>query len=185
MASLSKSLVLLPLLLIAACTPDAPADKAVATGTYAGEAASSTRVATDCPQSVYSATPPGMSVDHDYLVRTDRVYTTKDGAERRRTTLELLDTAPEPLAKELMAALLANGYREIQQDDQGDGIQRFAARKPGLGRINISASNDVGKRPSHPRSVGLLAFDWPLAPETDGNVDDEDGASELPEQAGD
>lgn len=137
-----------------------------------------------CPPAGYSATPDGVTVDHDYLVRADRMYVARSGDERRRTTLELLDGDPRTVAEAALATLMEQGFRQLDIPDRGDGVLRLAVHEPGVGRINISATDDRGGNPAHPRSVGLVGFDMPMAPAgAEPAVDSEGGDVEAAEDA--
>ena len=78
--------------------------------------------------------------------------------------------------------LAANGYRALQVADRGDGITRHGFAKRGEGRVNISATPEVGTRPAHPRSVGVLSIDWPSAPapRVEAGAPNEDDAAAGP-----
>lgn len=144
-----------------------------ASAAVAGSAASGS-----CPEPPYSATPAGVAVNHQYFVRSDRVYSTRTGVERRRAALELLSGDARQVAEAALAGYLARGFRQIDVPDRGDGVARYAVRRSGVGRINISATDDTGRKPSHPRSVGVVAFDWPLTSHgVDHSTGDADGTS--------
>jgi len=151
------------ILAVAGCSGDRPASD-TATPADAGTADANAAAAIDCPAPVYSATPPGVSeVQSQYFVRTDRAYVTKAGDERRRTTIELMEGDPVAVAQAIADGYVARGFRQLEVADEGDGTTRFAVTRAGVGRTNISATSDRGNNPSHPRSVGLVSFDWPLS----------------------
>lgn len=115
-----------------------------------------------CPPPEYSATPENVAVGHAYLVRADRIYETRAGGERRRSSLELLDGDPRAVAEAVVADLVGKGFRQMDVPDRGDGTLRLAVIKKGVGRINVAATDDRGSNPAHPRSVGIVTFDWPV-----------------------
>ena len=111
----------------------------------------------------YSPLPKGV-VLAPFHVRSDRIYTTKVGAERRRATLELLEGGTAAAADDVSKQMAASGFRSLGVEDKGDGMIRLAFLKKDAGRINVTASSDVGDKPSNPHAVGLIMFDWQLAP---------------------
>ena len=97
-----------------------------------------------------------------YQVRSDRVYTTKAGLTRRRSTLELLESDVATVVADVSTQLVSEGFRKVAVKDSIDGLTRLAFAKKDYGRINITGSKDVGDKPSNPKAVGLLSFDWPV-----------------------
>lgn len=173
-----KHLMAAPLLgavlVVAGCSGDPAATGTVASDTTDAATAAADAAAVDCPAPAYSATPPDVSeVESQYFVRTDRVYVTKAGDERRRTTIELMEGDPGAVAQAIVDGYVARGFRQLEVADEGDGTSRFAVTKAGVGRTNISATTDRGNNPSHPRSVGLVHFDWPVTvpKDTSDNAD--------------
>lgn len=112
----------------------------------------------------YSPFPHGVVLVQPFHVRSDRIYTTKPGAQRRRATLELLADGPASAADSVRKQMAASGFRALTVKDKGDGITRLAFVKKGMGRINVNTSSEVGDKPSNPHAVGLIMFDWQLAP---------------------
>ena len=112
----------------------------------------------------YSPFPQGVVLAQPFHVRGDRIYTTKSGAQRRRATLELLEGAPGDVADSVRKQMASSGFRALAVKDKGDGITRLAFVKKGAGRINVSISSNIGDKPSNPRAVGVIMFDWQLAP---------------------
>jgi hypothetical protein len=167
---MSKHVLLLAVLLAAGCAqeqvPGQPAQNAAEEAATAGEAQ---QAEAPCPDPGYSPIPQGIPIEGDFYVRADRVYETRKGDERRKTTLELMSGDPSRTAETALSALVAQGFRQIDVPARDDGVARYAVRKAGIGRINVSATSDRGKKPSHPRSVGLISFDWPL-PAAGGEV---------------
>lgn len=157
---MSRSLLLLAAFLLAACSQDREAAPA-ATSASTGAPAAATE---PCPEPEYRPLPEGISLGQPYLVRGDRVYVTRAGAERRRASLELLEGDPVAAAESIVAQYEAQGFNRLEVPERDDGIVRYAVRKGGVGRVNISASSDRGRNPSHPRSVGVVAVDWEFAP---------------------
>ena len=178
---MSKKVVLLAALLFAAgCTSEAPAPtQATATDPTPVQAD-----AEPCPPPEYSATPENVAVGHAYLVRADRIYETRAGGERRRSSLELLDGDPRAVAEAVVADLVGKGFRQMDVPDRGDGTLRLAVIKKGVGRINVAATDDRGSNPAHPRSVGIVTFDWPVTA-AQGASDGEAGAEESLESSDD
>jgi hypothetical protein len=111
----------------------------------------------------YSPWPGMVIVETPFHVRSDRIYTTKNGADRRRTTLELLEGEAAKVIGSIGDTLVSGGFSAMNIPDKGDGIQRLAYRRNGYGRINLSAKSDVGDKPANPRATGLITFDWPLS----------------------
>jgi hypothetical protein len=157
---MTKKILLVSLLLGAVgCAQEAPVQPVAEA---ADAQATAQQVSTPCPEPAYSPLPDGISVDNDFIVRSDRVYVTKTGVERRRTTLELLDGSPSTVADAVVANFVGQGFRPMDVPDKGDGVARQSVRKGGVGRINVTATSDTGANPAHPRSVGIVAIDWPL-----------------------
>jgi hypothetical protein len=155
---MSRKVLLLALLLAAGCSNSAP-PAVPAPETSAGNGS---MAVADCPQPRYSPLPPDAVVDQDFFVRNDRVNTTRSGALRRRTSLELMGGEPKALAASIAERYVANGFRRLEVAERGDGVARFAVIKRGFGRINISAMGERPRNPSHPASVGVINFDWPI-----------------------
>lgn len=122
----------------------------------------------------YSPWPGMVIVESPFHVRSDRIYTTKNGADRRRTTLELLEGEAANVIGSIGDTLVSEGFSAMNIPDKGDGIQRLAYRRNGYGRINLSAKSDAGDKPANPRATGVITFDWPLS----GSEPPEAGASE-------
>lgn len=167
------------LVLLAACArePANPTPAPVPAGTDVAPAAPAVDAGFD-----HTPLPAGIVVDTPYLVRSERVYLTRNGAERHRSTIELLEGDAVALASDIGTQLAANGYRALQVADRGDGITRHGFAKRGEGRVNISATPEVGTRPAHPRSVGVLSIDWPSAPapRVEAGAPNEDDAAAGP-----
>lgn len=157
--SYMKSFVLLTfVVLAAACSknePPAPANEPAPVV----EADANAQLAS-CPGNTYSAVPDGVDLQGQYYIHNDRVYETKDGVERRHTSLELMSGDAVQIAKGVAQQYVEKGFRQMEIKDRGDGVTRLAVLKPGVGRINIDATADRGKNPSNPRSVGVISFDW-------------------------
>lgn len=172
--SYMKSFVLLTVVVLAAaCSrnePSAPANEPTAVV----EADANAQVAS-CPGNTYSAVPEGVDLQGQYYIHNDRVYETKEGVERRHTSLELMSGDAVQIAKGVAQQYVEKGFRQMEIKDRGDGVTRLAVLKPGVGRINIDASADHGKNPSNQRSVGVISFDWvvgqSMAPTTQGAGD--------------
>jgi hypothetical protein len=140
---------------------------APASTSAAADASQATSVDRQAPTAVtYSPFPLGVVLAQRFHVRSDRIYTTKSGAQRRRATLELLDGAPDATADSVSKQMASSGFRALTVKDKGDGITRLAFVKKGAGRTNVSISSQVGDKPSNPRAIGLIMFDWQLAPAT-------------------
>lgn len=156
---MSRKLLFVAAFLMAACSQDR--DAAPETTIAAGEQAATTA---PCPEPAYRPLPEGISLEQAYLVKGDRVYETRAGAERRRAVLELLEGDPVAAAESIVAQYEAQGFNRLEVPERDDGIVRYAVRKRGVGRVNVSATSDRGRNPSHPRSVGMVAVDWEFAP---------------------
>jgi len=173
---MSKKLILVAALLAAGCAQEtSPAGDTAGPAVGPVEAAAADPAA-ECPEPRYSPLPAAVAFDRDFLVRTDKVYVTRAGGERRRTSLEILDGDAQAIAREVVADLVAQGARELDVEDRGDGTLRLAVNQRGVGRINVSATDDRGANPAHPRSVGIVAFDWPLSGGDDADAE-ADGAT--------
>lgn len=167
------------LVLLAACSSEqgAPAPAPVAAETDAAAVVPTQDAGFD-----YSPLPSGVVVETPYIVRSERVYLARNGAERHLSTIELLEGDAIALASEIGGRLAADGYRTLKVADRGDGITRQAFNKRGAGRVNLSATQEVGERPAHPRSVGLISIDWQSAPAPRGS--DAEGAAPDADDAG-
>jgi hypothetical protein len=128
------------------------------------KACSSGLEATNGDGFAYSPLPRGIQLVQSFHVRSDRIYTTKTGAERRRATLELLEGGTAAAAEDVQKQMAASGFRALPVKDKGDGITRLAFVKKGMGRTNVSVNPDVGDKPSNPHAVGVIMFDWQLTP---------------------
>lgn len=167
------------LLLAAGCSQDPASPGADATRPPAA-------VATQpCPEPAYTAMPDGIELGQPFLVRSDRIVATANGGERRRTWLEITEGDPRQVAEAIVADLLADGFQRLEARERDDGITRHAVHKRGVGRINISASSDLGAKPSHPRAVGLVGFDWPVAGGDEGPGEGEGLVDPAPGEAPD
>ncbi len=102
-------------------------------------------------------------VETPFHVPCNRIYTTKNGAERRRTTIELLEGEAATVIGSIGDSRVSEGFRAMNIQDKGDGIQRLAYKRNGYGRINLSAKSDVEDKPANPRATGPIMFDWPLS----------------------
>lgn len=174
-----STLATLCALALAACSDpqQAPADSAHAGQPAATEAAGANAGNAAAPAGfAYSPLPEGVSVSSPYQVRSDRVYQTKSGAERRRATLELLEGDPVAAIRTIGGQLEAQGFHALPVADKGDEVTRLAYRKREAGRINMAAWSDIGERPSNPHSVGVLWVDWQLTPAPDAAQDQDDAA---------
>lgn len=169
------SLLAIAMMFALGCANDPARTAADDIQTDASAAAAGFAASGSCPEPTYSATPAGVTVYHRYFVRSDPLCSTRIGVERRRTALELLSGDARQAAAAL-AGYLARGFRQIDVPDRDDGAARYAVRRSGVGRINISATDDIGAKPSHPRSVGVVAFDLPLTSHgVDHSTGDVDG----------
>lgn len=112
----------------------------------------------------YSPFPEGVVLVQPFHVRSDRIYRTKAGAERRRSALELLDGGAPSAAQDVARQMASSGFRKLDVKDKGDGVTRMSFVKKGRGRINVASSSDVGSKPSNPKAVGVITIDWQLAP---------------------
>lgn len=187
----NKSILLaagLAAFMVAGCAQEtASPDGAAPAAADAGVADGSAAAMAPCPDPAYRATPDDVALDQAFLVRQDRLYVTRTGAERRRTSLEIQEGDPRQLAERVVGDLVGQGYRQIEVADRGDGIARYAVTKRGVGRVNVAATTDLGARPSHPRSVGVVSFDWPVAgaDEDDGSAQEAAEAAAQPDVASD
>ena len=177
MAALSAA----TLWLAVGCAQDAAPDGDARTATGAAQVADTA----PCPEPAYLAMPAGIELDQPFLVASDRVYETDAGGERRRTWLEIQEGDPLQVAEGVVTGLLAEGFERVETRERDDDITRLAVHKRGVGRINISATRELGARPSHPRSVGQVGFDWPVAGPDEGPDagPDEDSAAEAADTA--
>jgi hypothetical protein len=112
---------------------------------------------------VYSPLPPGVTLSTRFIVRGDRIYTTKAGAQRRLATLELLEGDAPVVAQALVGQMTALGFTQVAMPEKDDGLTRLGFTRKDLGRVNIYATSDVGKSPFNPAAIGLLKFDWPAS----------------------
>lgn len=149
-------------LVLAACSSEAP--QSVATDAPETPAAASPVLpASAATPAAYTPFPDGVRVVSPFHVRSDRIYTTKGGDERRRATLETLESDAVATANDIASQLTGAGFRALDAKDRGDGVVRLGFLKKGVGRINVLASADVGEKPSNPRALGVVAIDWPTA----------------------
>jgi len=160
---LKKSIVLAFLVALGACSQETVQPASTSTrDTTVAPAASKEQPEIDLGYD-YRPLPDGVGIEAPFVVRNDRIYVTKAGDERRRTSLEILEGDSTRLAEAAVGQLEAQGFSRMQIPERGDGVLRMAVRKKGVGRINVTANPDVGNNPSHPRSVGVISFDWPSA----------------------
>lgn len=139
-----------------------PSNKAAATAGATPEAKNGDK----CPTAAgfhYSPYPAGLHLQQPYQVRVDRIYTTKDGVERRHSTLELLEGDAGSAKDALVSQLETKGFHVMDAPQKGDGIVRTGLVRPRAGRINLSSSDRVGDKPANPHAVGLVSLDWPVA----------------------
>jgi hypothetical protein len=145
-------------LALVACSPEKPAAPA-----EQDQSANVVPVQTPAVRGfVYTPLPDYVVIDTPFHVRSDRIYATKNGIMRRRSTLELLQGGAVPVATAISEELTAAGFRAVDVKDKGDGITRLGFLKKGTGRINVSATPEVGEKPSNPKAVGVVSIDWPV-----------------------
>ena len=119
-------------------------------------------VAESCtPAGFYSPLPGDMQMQFPFQLRSDRIFTNKKGAVRRRVTLETLDgTAPEAFDS-ASQALTAAGYKakgKLKGAPEKKQAQYFVRK--GQPSIALVSNADVGKNPANPQSTGLVYFEW-------------------------
>ena len=145
---------------LAACSDhQTPADAA-----SAGRASAGTAGPGAATGFAYSPFPDGIGLAQRFQVRSDRVYPIKSGAERRRTTIEVLEGDPVGALREIGRQFQEHGFAPVAVADRKDGVTRLAFRKRDAGRVNMAATSELGERPSNPRSVGVVWVDWQVSP---------------------
>jgi len=165
-----KFVVLVLLMFLAACSREQPVAPLEAEAPAAAAASVDTA---PVPQGfVYSPLPEGVSIATPFHVRNDRIYSTRTGAMRRRSNLELLEGDAAAAAVAVGSQLQAGGFRSIEIEDKGDGMTRLAFIKKAAGRVNLRAGSDVGAKPANPLAQGLLSIDWQVSAAPAAGSDD-------------
>lgn len=121
----------------------------------------------NCANTIYAPYPPGMKLHARFIVRSDRVFLNQKGRERRRTALELLDGDAIQVAENAVSQLVAAGLKSKGAKQDAKGMTAYSLRKPDYW-VSVRVGTDVGARPAHPRSVGLVIFEWPAHAEQPG-----------------
>lgn len=166
MIRICRVVTLSAVLMIASCSSEAPQSASVSVPPCA-PAPGESGGAAQASGFAYSPLPAGIVLMSPYQVRVDRVYVTSKGEERRTTSLELLEGNVDSLAQDILRQLADTGYTAMNIPEKNDGVTRRAVRKKSVGRINVSNTEKLGAKPSNPRSVGVISFDWPLGPASD------------------
>jgi hypothetical protein len=81
------------------------------------KACSSGLEATNGDGFAYSPLPRGIQLVQSFHVRSDRIYTTKTGAQRRRATLELLEGGTAAAAEYVKKLMAASVFRALPVKD--------------------------------------------------------------------
>lgn len=121
-------------------------------------------VAEPCTQvGFYSPLPGDLQMQFPFQLRSDRIFTNKKGAVRRRVTLETLSgTAPEAFDS-ASQSLIAAGYKskgKLKGAPDKKQAQYFVRK--GYPTIALVSNVDVGKKPANPQSTGLVYFEWTM-----------------------
>lgn len=115
-----------------------------------------------CTQtSFYSPLPGDLQVQFPFHLRSDRIFTNKKGALRRRVTLETLNGTAAEAFEGASQSLVAAGYKakgKLKGSPEKKQAQSFVRK--GQPTIALVSNVDVGSKPANPDATGLVYFEW-------------------------
>lgn len=148
-----RCLLALPLLLVlAACSDTAPPpqDAAKPVADDAGRAQAD----------VGSILPGGVRFDIPAQLRSDKSYSTRAGAMRRRLVYELLEATPDQAETAVTAVFSRAGYKGEEAKPGKDGQFTIRYRKRGAPNVIATFYPGLAKKPANPAAKSMVAFSW-------------------------
>ncbi len=144
------------------------ADKA---GDAPRAAPSATEAATSSVVAEPVSLPEGVNLPSGYVLRNVMERRTQKGEQRNRSVFEYADGDSKSAYEAAKASLEAAGFTAGELKVDADGVLANTFRKAGYGRVQVSTSDNIGRKPKNPAAKGVLSLDWPKGTGADSVVE--------------
>lgn len=106
--------------------------------------------------------PAGIVLPESFQLRNVMERQTEKGESRNRSVYEFVE-GDNAAAFETVKQVLVNADFKDGEVKQTESSISATFRKSGYGRIQVSVSSTVGKKPRIPQAKGVVSLDWPAA----------------------
>ncbi len=108
------------------------------------------------------ALPDGLAMPVGFELRNVMERQTDKGERRNRSVYEFAEGDNAAAFEAVKQVLTGAGFKDGEVKLTDSGISA-TFRKAGYGRIQVSVSSNLGKKPKNPAAKGVVSVDWPAA----------------------